>query len=337
MSNTFTKKNTKKRYGIVTTKSLNVLKDSRIWQANPDVINFHNIYNFTNFKNISKLSANYPIVFTLHDMRILTGGCHYSLGCKNYLQNCENCPAVFAFKKYVSKEFKIQKSTFLKMKNIAIVTPSKWLLNEVENSYLADIANQINYIPNVSEIETTNYQKEINPILQIVFIADDISEEKKGLRYLIKALETVNFKYELHIIGAGLVPSNRLGSNINLHGKKNRLFINRLLRESDLLVVPSIQDNFPNVILEGVTQGIAILATNVGGMSDLPDDTFIIVEPTIKDLTVGLNKYFENKEQIDRNNVRNYKSFAQQFSPDLVAEKYRNVYLNLLENVNNEL
>jgi len=55
-----------------------------------DIINLHWINGgFINLRSISKVRK--PIIWTMRDMWPMTGGCHYSLDCRNYEKGCGYC------------------------------------------------------------------------------------------------------------------------------------------------------------------------------------------------------------------------------------------------------
>jgi hypothetical protein len=57
----------------------------------PDLINIHWVNNgYLSIKQISKITT-VPVVFSLHDMWILTGGCHYTLHCEKFKNKCYSC------------------------------------------------------------------------------------------------------------------------------------------------------------------------------------------------------------------------------------------------------
>ena len=57
-------------------------------------------------KLIDKL-GDMPIVITLHDQRLLTGGCHYTTTCQGFMSDCSNCPKVSPLGKKIVKHTKV--------------------------------------------------------------------------------------------------------------------------------------------------------------------------------------------------------------------------------------
>jgi glycosyltransferase involved in cell wall biosynthesis len=79
--------------------------------------------------------AQKPIVWTLHDMNPFTGGCHYSLGCSQFGESCDSCPAVKkVFWPQVERHALHKANTYAKWKNLHVVAPSGWLAGEARAS-----------------------------------------------------------------------------------------------------------------------------------------------------------------------------------------------------------
>jgi hypothetical protein len=88
---------------LVTTFSSTLIRTESF--KNYDILHFHGIYNLMSIADLLKLAKERRIVITLHDQRLLTGGCHYSQECTQYKRKCSECPQVrSAFRKFVEKE-----------------------------------------------------------------------------------------------------------------------------------------------------------------------------------------------------------------------------------------
>ncbi|MEC1452751.1 glycosyltransferase family 4 protein [Bacillus haynesii] len=103
----------------------------------------------------------------------------------------------------------------------------------------------------------------------------------KGHRYLIEALYKLRFERDdFHCLLAGEGPeletlqslSEKLGiaSAVSFLGKRKDM--PRLMKISDVIVLPSLHDTFPLVILEGQFSAKPVLAASVGGIKEIIDD-----------------------------------------------------------------
>ena len=104
---------------------------------------------------------------------------------------------------------------------------------------------------------------------------------EKGLSCLLEAFTSFlaeGIDAVLHIAGSGELEKNiklqiadlSIGHKVIYHGfipHDNKL--RELYRKCDLLIVPSLQDQSPKVILEGMANGIPVIATNVGAIPQI--------------------------------------------------------------------
>ncbi len=100
---------------------------SAVRQINPDIININWVCNgFLQIETIAQF--NKPLVWTLHDMWPMTGGCNYSEGCDRYQSNCGNCPQLSSHRAFdLSRWIWQRKSRAWKHLNLSLVAPSQWI------------------------------------------------------------------------------------------------------------------------------------------------------------------------------------------------------------------
>jgi glycosyltransferase involved in cell wall biosynthesis len=85
-----------------------------------------------------------------------------------------------------------------------------------------------------------------------------IGEKLKTQQNLIQNLENLKSEYELN-------PINK----INFLGFRDQNFINKILKKTDLFILPSYTEGTPNALLEAMSLGCLVLASNVGGISNI--------------------------------------------------------------------
>lgn len=123
--------------------------------------------------------------------------------------------------------------------------------------------------------------------------------QEKGLPVLINAMSGLK-KHKLLIIGDGpqkgylenkIIEKNL--ENVKLLGNKQGLELARIVRNSRLVIVPSIwYDNSPNVILEAFALGKPVLAANIGGIPEY-------IQENINGILYQYNNCLELAEKID--------------------------------------
>jgi hypothetical protein len=99
-----------------------------------DIIHLNWVNN--GFFNISMLDKiNKPIVWTIRDMWPFTGGCHYSLSCNNFEDECGKCPQLKSKKKRdLSSLIQNRKIKYYKDKKIHFIVNSKWMYKMARSS-----------------------------------------------------------------------------------------------------------------------------------------------------------------------------------------------------------
>ncbi len=130
------------------------------------------------------------------------------------------------------------------------------------------------------------------------------AERRKGIEELNNVLKSLGDKldFEFHFIGP--IPENQKLNDLRMvyHGPiidEDR--IKDILIKTNVLVCPSYSEGMPNVILEGMASGCAIIATDVGAISDLVGQSngFLIRG----DISEGLNKAFNFFFGLNRNQL----------------------------------
>lgn len=124
------------------------------------------------------------------------------------------------------------------------------------------------------------------PIIGIVARLDPV----KGHKYLLDAmLKVCHFipSTKLMIVGIGPLEESlrrrvkQLGLSKQVMFMGMRRDIPQLLRAMDIFVLPSLREGFGMALLEAMVMGLAVIATNVGGIPEVVDDgkTGILVPP----------------------------------------------------------
>lgn len=174
-----------------------------IEQFKPDLIHIHELHAY--FVNIKPLieyikSKNIPVVWTFHCEYMYTGKCGHAYECKNYQNECGNCPAVKDYPKSLwldkTRQMLEMKKKLLGDWNFTIVTPSQWLADRVKTSFLKD--KEIKVIHNGIDtnvfhpVDANDLKKELNipeNSKVVLAVAPNIMSESKGGKWVLKLAE----------------------------------------------------------------------------------------------------------------------------------------------------
>lgn len=135
--------------------------------------------------------------------------------------------------------------------------------------------------------------------------------KQKNLINLIKALKMTKRQVYLDLIGDGeerKSVSDAIAAagltNVTLHGRQGRQEVMKYYQACDALVMPSLYEAQPLVLLEAMAARIPIIGTSVIGVEDHIKGAGIIVEPTAEGLANGIEQYYARysllQEMIDR-------------------------------------
>jgi glycosyltransferase involved in cell wall biosynthesis len=251
-------------FSVTSVNSLKIKKLRKIVKPGEGIIHIHNWFNLVSIKTIHKLaSSGYKIVFTLHDQRMFTGGCHYALKCEQFKTSCSSCPELHSGFRTLPlrahrQEFKLARKN---SKSLVYVAPSRWIENEARNSSILADANIV-YIQNTLD----NFPD----LIGISRPCDDVHGKLSKIKIGIASKDPNSY-----IKGGDLV--HQLEQNSEICELFEFIYLvnfqveqtNKFWLSIDILLVPSRIDNSPNVIHEAKSLGIPILGSNVGGIPEL--------------------------------------------------------------------
>jgi len=264
---------------LVTPISVETIRINKALLHNYDLIHIHAFYNLLSMKSFVELSKlKIPIIVTMHDQRLFTGGCHYSLECKKFQSSCKNCPQVQAWARSAVLQSQERAHRVMKnFKNLNLIAPSLWLANEARKSSIFS-NKEVTVIPNPVPqiIFNANANRSEEKVFRIGFSSINLDNPYKGLSVLVKALNIIVAKertptFEFRVFGKGEV--NGLSEKVLFSQKllSADTEIADELAKVDLLAIPSLQDNLPSVLTEGLAAGCRVICSRTGGISEIAD------------------------------------------------------------------
>lgn len=252
----------------------------QIKKYDPDVIHLHNIHGY--YINIEVLfnylkEANKKVVWTLHDCWSFTGHCsHFEYeDCKRWIYGCKNCKQKKEYPKSIfidnsTWNYEKKKEIFTSINDMTIVTPSKWLANLVNQSFLNKY--EVKVINNGIDLEKfrpidSSFRKKYN--LQgktIILGVASIWTKKKGFDYFLELSKRMDNKFKIIMVGVTEKQKKRLPKNILAITRTNNIDeLVEIYSNSDVFLNATLEDNFPTTNLEALACGRPVITFDTGG------------------------------------------------------------------------
>ncbi|QPG04956.1 glycosyltransferase [Salinimonas marina] len=246
-----------------------------------DVINLHWTSRFLNWPSFFVSKIIKKVVWTLHDMAPFTGGYHYSNGFEGY-KNDDALPHFLrqTAEPNLSKMLLAEKQAILNASTIpvAIVSPSKWLLQCSQQSTLFNKKSHhhiFNCVPEefkVSDSATLASRVNITKGTKVIlFVSDAKKSYRKGFHFIERLIDELPASQFTFInVGGELACHKSNVINLGRIADQNELAEAYIL--ADRVVVPSLEDNSPNVVIESLVCGTPVVGFSIGGMTDFVTD-----------------------------------------------------------------
>lgn len=319
----------------------------RVRRLRPNLVHLHWVsHGMLRIEDFSRLGA--PLVWTMHDMWPFTGGCHYAGTCSRYLSGCGNCPALESVSDDdLSRTIWRRKQRCWNGLPFQLIAPSRWLASCTRSSALfhdADVA----VIPNTLDTGIFRPQEQAaarqrcglpqGPKLVLFGAIASLSTSRKGAHLLMPALEQLRkmggLPVELVVLGAtGPEPGTTFPLPVHYAGHvTDEALLSAFYASADVVVLPSTEDNFPNVALEALACGRPCTAFEIGGMGDLivHGETGYLAKPFLsEDLAAGI-AFCLRDDQAARLRHQARSRVEQHFAPAIVAQQHLALYEKLL-------
>lgn len=299
-----------------------------------------------NFLPIQQLaSIKQPLVWTLHDMWAFTGGCHYAGDCMRFVETCGNCPQLVDGRRDdISARVNKQKRSAWAQLPLTLVCPSRWLADcagqsaVLRNKRIEVIANPIDtraFKPLDRREARVAFNLPLDKKLVLFGAADGTADPRKGFAYLREALSAFaeSDGVELVIFGAD---NEDNGGSIDLNAPMRRtgmlrdnVSLNLLYSACDVFVLPSLQDNLPNTLLEALACGTPCVAFDTGGIGDLlqhQENGYLAQLADAADLRRGIEWSLAQEWQPERI----HQQVAERYAADRISEQYIKLYQSIL-------
>ncbi len=322
---------------------------------NADIINLHWVTGFLSVEEVSKItSLGKPVIWTFHDEWAFTAGCHYSFGCGNFTENCNICPQLGGQGSDFTTSILERRAVGFSKIN-TIVTPSVWLGDQTKKSRVFR-NTPVKVIPYSieSDIFSPKSKKEskiklgLDPSeLTILFGADDGSDKRKGFHLLAEAFFILassqeflsiqkSKKIRLLVFGFPSPEIKKLAIPYTLFGRiDNDEKMSDLYSAADVFLLPSLEDNLPNTMLESFASGTPVISFRKGGMPDM----IITNQNGLLCEEIGAQQFAEtilNFLKLETNarillGINARKLIEDSYQLEVQANRYKNLFNNLIQ------
>lgn len=257
---------------------------------NADVVNIHWVSHFLSPRTIRKVAQlGKPILWTMHDQRAFTGGCHYSGGCRGFETNCSDCPQVEQEYRKIA-EYQLEDSkAMLQDVPIFFISPSQWLADELRSSsFFNEGCHNVRVVPNsvdtdafappTDRAEVRSRYELTDEDVCVLLLAHKTSDPRKGFDDISNALQSAVEKLpadrsrRLRVICCGANDFEIPGVELLHLGSVPPTELPAIMGACDVYLTMTREDNLPNTVVEALSCGLPVIGTNVGGVPEMVQD-----------------------------------------------------------------
>jgi glycosyltransferase involved in cell wall biosynthesis len=312
-----------------------------------DIIHLHNLHSWNGYFSIfalPELCSRKQVVWTLHDMQLLTGHCAYSFDCEKWEIGCGKCPYLDIYPKLTKDTtafiWKTKKRIYQQC-DMHIVVPSKWLQNIVSQSILSHLSCSLIY----NGIDITIYKPHNKEDVRnkfnipetayvVLFSADlGINNPFKGGEFIKQLIEYYQLYSNILFVNIGggnsIVKYDKIW---NIPYVQNEQEMSYWYSAADVYVYPSLADNCPLVILEAMACGLPIVTFETGGIPELVlhnETGYVAKYKDFNDLIFGFDFLYKNIDIRETMSTKAKRRVNEYFTIQRMCQEYQELYDSL--------
>lgn len=317
-------------------------------QSGSDILHLHWVTRMIDYPSFfAAIPDDFPIVWTLHDMNPLTGGCHYASGCEAFTTECQHCPQLGRRgERDLANRFFHAKLAALRGKNLHIVAVSRWLEQQARQSRLLADVRSFRTIYGGLDVQAFRPQDKTAARLRlglpadctvIGFGADSIENHRKGFQEILTALTLLPQSPRVVglVFGGGQIPAgNRRLPELKMLGFIDDPALQAsVYSAADVFVIPSREEAFGLTGLEAMACGTPVVGFNTGGIPEYvrPGETGLLAEVgDAVDLARQISRLIVDCAGRLRMGENARAMVEREFRVETQAERYIDLYRSLL-------
>lgn len=252
----------------------------------PDLIHLHNIHGFylnypILFRYLSTIDI--PVVWTLHDCWAFTGHCAWPIHghCDRFQKQCYHCP--LQSKGYPKSflldrsrsNFKLKKRYFRSLKDLHLVTVSRWLEQQVRLSFMQDMDIRTIY----NGLDTEVFRPSGTPPTSVtdghplVLGVCNAWYDWKGLHDMAALRELLPDEYEIMVVGVNEDQMHRLPEGITCIRRTDSVSqLAEIYSQADVFVNPSKVESFGMTTAEALSCGTPAIVYDTSACPEVVDN-----------------------------------------------------------------
>jgi glycosyltransferase involved in cell wall biosynthesis len=248
-----------------------------------------------------------------------------------------NIPSIRAKHIATSKKMDFFYRRFIKNFD-CIIAQSKFMKQDIHLNYDVN-KEKIVVINNPIDIETIHHALKQNIDDNELFKSDKVNilavgnlRRQKGFDILLKAMVLLSDKFHLFILGEGkerklietMVKDLELLQKVTLLGFKKNPYI--YMKKSDIFVLSSRYEGFPNVILEANACGKFVIAFECPGVNneiiEVGVNGVLVENGNYKELAEEIEKHIDRR--VDKNMIQ---KIVERYKVEKIVKNYEKIFL----------
>lgn len=262
---------------------------------NPDEVWLHNIHGYyLNVELLFKWIKSRPqmkVKWTLHDCSAFTGRCgNFTIsGCEQWKAECRKCPRPCGYKSYFilggpGRMFNANRRAYLGVKDMTLITPSKWLADLTRESFLKSYPVEVRH--NTIDVRTfkptpSDFRRRHG--LENKFLVLGVAstwENRKGLDDFYQLSRIMPEGWRIVLVGLSAKQIKDLPARIiGIERTNSTQELAEIYSAVDVFFNPTKEENYPTVNLEARACECKIVTYDTGGCAETVegyDDAIIL-------------------------------------------------------------
>ena len=253
----------------------------------PDKVWLHNIHGYyINFELLFKWIKRHPemeVKWNIHDCWPYTGHCsHFQLtGCSRWKNGCFACPekreypATFGFSA-AKTNWKRKRDAFTGVRNLTVITPSKWLADLTRQSFLGEYPIEIKRHP----LDTSVFKPTLSNVrarmgilnYTIILGVANVWDRRKGLQDFMRLRMLLDSRFIILLVGLTKTQIKKLPLGvIGISHTNNIIELAEIYTAADWYFNPTYEDIYSMTNAEAAACGCRVVTYDTGGAPEALD------------------------------------------------------------------